>query len=345
MVCGVLLNWTISLVYIRDWAQFGGLRTGEKILLIMGSSNILLQLFYTFNFAIYFFFSYNREIPPHVANNSMVEQIIFDYDKKDIFISGIFVSSQTCSWDTEEHADDFIISSPGPPISSKDYEPDVDFIFVLRCFPALGLMPGSPPSSSPASITNFTHGLFVWFRRMISTSLWLLLLLSAVGSFIISVFSIWALNVEIEANPLDNRTSGRSIIKGTFYFSRVYVKIGTVLGSFLPFMLTLLSILLTFSSLIRHVRKIKQNYSGFTQQAHVNAIRRMCLLFVLSAIFCIAQLMFFASRPSSSPDSLVSISWFIVLSFPTADAIIIIQTSSNIQKIFLKTFCAGKHGR
>lgn len=194
------------------------------------------------------------------------------------------------------------------------------------------------------SISNFPHQPFLWFRKTMSTSLWPLLLLSAAGSFAIGVSSIWALNADIETNSLDNRTGGSSFVKGTFYFSPFYVNIATILGCFVPFSLTFLSILLTFCSLTRHVKKLKKNYSGFTRQAHNNAIRRMCRMFTLSAVFCISQLMFFPSRPGSSPDALVTISWSLILVYPTADAIVIIQASSKIQKIFGETFCSGKHG-
>ncbi|XP_044130506.1 taste receptor type 2 member 9-like [Bufo gargarizans] len=194
------------------------------------------------------------------------------------------------------------------------------------------------------SIVNFTHQLFLWSKKIISTSLWLLLLLSALWSCIISVSSIWAFNVETESNSFNNCTGGSSFIKGTFYFSHFYVQIATFLGSFLPFLLTFLSILLTFSSLIKHVRKMKQNYKGFTQQTHINAIRKMCLLFILTIIFYIAQSMFFSSKPSSSPDALVIISYSVILNFPTANAFIIIQASSKIQKLFKRTLCLRKYG-
>ncbi|XP_069841126.1 taste receptor type 2 member 2-like [Dendropsophus ebraccatus] len=195
-----------------------------------------------------------------------------------------------------------------------------------------------------ATITNFTHQLFLWFRKMISTSLWLLLSLSALDSFIVAVSSIWALNVEIETDSLDNCTGGNSFIKGMLSFHPSYVLVGAILGSFLPFALTLLSILLTFASLIKHVNKIRQKNSGFTRQAHINAIRRMFLLLTICSIFCICQLMLLPSRVGSSYSSLVTISQILMIIFPIADAIVIIQASSKMQQTLVKTFCtcAGK---
>ncbi|KAM4023621.1 taste receptor type 2 member 140-like [Anomaloglossus baeobatrachus] len=192
------------------------------------------------------------------------------------------------------------------------------------------------------SIANFTHQLFLWSKRTIPSSLWLLLLLSAVESLVIGVSSIWSLIVETEDSSSDNCTDEVFFVKGTFYFSLLHVQIATVLGSFLPFVLTLLSILLTFSSLIRHMRRMKKSYCGITQQAHIKAIRSISLLLSLSAVFCIAQLMLFSGKASSSPDVLVTISWFLITVFPTANAIITIQVSSNIQKTFVKTFWARK---
>ncbi|XP_073502373.1 taste receptor type 2 member 9-like [Phyllobates terribilis] len=195
------------------------------------------------------------------------------------------------------------------------------------------------------SIANFTHRLFLWSKRTISSTLWLLLLLSAVESFIIGISSIWSLNVEIEVSSPDNSTGEVFFVKGTFYFSLLHVQIATVLGSFLPFILTLLSILLTFSSLIRHMSRIKKKYSGITQQAHINGIRRISLLLLLSAVFCVTQLMYFSGRSSTSLDALNIISWLLITVFPAANAIIIIQASSKIKKAFVKIFCFGKHGR
>ncbi|XP_063789032.1 taste receptor type 2 member 40-like [Pseudophryne corroboree] len=193
------------------------------------------------------------------------------------------------------------------------------------------------------TITNFRYGLCVWLQRISSSSLLLLLLLTAGGTFLIGLLCIWNIKVEAEMKGSENSTLGTSFISGTFNVNPLYALIATCLGCCLPFILIIYSIILTVSSLLRHVCKMKQSDSGFTRpklQAHINAIRTVTLILVVYIIFCIAEIVLFTCKFSSAPDDKLLTSWSIVMSYPTAESIITIQASSKLRKVSVEKFSA-----
>ncbi|XP_063789034.1 taste receptor type 2 member 40-like [Pseudophryne corroboree] len=115
------------------------------------------------------------------------------------------------------------------------------------------------------TITNFRYVLCVWLQRISSSSLLLLFLLTAGGTFLIGLLSFWNTKIEAEVKGSENSTSGTSFFSGTFNVNPLNSLITTILGCVLPFILILYSILLTVSSLLRHVCNMKQSDSGFTR--------------------------------------------------------------------------------
>ncbi|XP_063789033.1 taste receptor type 2 member 40-like [Pseudophryne corroboree] len=193
------------------------------------------------------------------------------------------------------------------------------------------------------TITNFRYGLCVWLQRISSSSLLLLLLLTAGGTFLIGLLCIWNIKIEAEVKGSENSTVGTSFISGTFNVNPLYSLITTCLGCGLPFILILYSIILTVSSLLRHVCNMKQSDSGFTRpklQAHLNAIRTVTLILIVFVTFCIAEIVLSTAKFSSPPNEKLVICWVIVMSYPTAESIIDIQASSKLRKVFVETFSA-----
>ncbi|MEE6513459.1 hypothetical protein FKM82_021105 [Ascaphus truei] len=140
-------------------------------------------------------------------------------------------------------------------------------------------------------IANCMHRLFLRVKLWVSSVLQNVLLMSAVGSFIISVPSLWTCRqIDPQENSTHSLTANCSAVSETpaFYISNIVIVV--VPGCGLPFLLSLISIGLTLTSLWGHVWRMKQKTSDFSiprLQVHSRAARTMILLVVLSMSLCI----------------------------------------------------------
>ncbi|XP_040211657.1 taste receptor type 2 member 41-like [Rana temporaria] len=106
------------------------------------------------------------------------------------------------------------------------------------------------------SITNLSYGFFIWIKRIVSNFLSHLLFLTALGMFIVSVPWFWAVHGGSPLQSLKNSTRAFVIRYG---IRLSYFMPGIFLGVILPFCLSLLCLVLTFSFLLRHVWRVKNN--------------------------------------------------------------------------------------
>ncbi|XP_073490732.1 taste receptor type 2 member 40-like [Aquarana catesbeiana] len=183
------------------------------------------------------------------------------------------------------------------------------------------------------SITNLSYGFFIWIKRILSNFLSQLLFLTALGMFIVTVPCFWAVNAESLIQSSVNSTN-TSVIGFHELFS--YRVSANILGANLPFFLGLLCLVLTFSFLIRHVWRVKNNDSGSTRpnlQAHVTALRTIFFLLLMFSIFCVYQVIYFL--PSSS---LSIVFWNLQLLSPSVEAAVIFQASNKLRRIILRRF-------
>ncbi|XP_040211586.1 taste receptor type 2 member 4-like [Rana temporaria] len=189
------------------------------------------------------------------------------------------------------------------------------------------------------TITNIR--IFTWMKRILVSFLPHLLFLSVVVSFILPVLSVLYLQVQISD---DNSTLSNGF--------RVSIPDSVVLlvmcfCSFPPFLVTLGALVVTMSSLFRHIRKVKKNDSGFAPpnlQAHVSAVRTMILFLLLALIVNVAEIvkLMGLSFFNFSMGTAEFIIWLLAVTFPSAEAAIIIQSSRKLKKRFLQMFCAGR---
>ncbi|XP_075687762.1 taste receptor type 2 member 40-like [Rhinoderma darwinii] len=190
-----------------------------------------------------------------------------------------------------------------------------------------------------SSITTFSHRLFPWMKRCLTTSLPRLLVSTGLASFVISFPAIWIIFVNIQGQYIGNGTFVLSSL-GIASRSIVYTAVVNLLGCCLPFVVIFVSLVTSVSSLLRHVWNIKQNNSERIRpklQSHINAIRTMTLLLILSGTFYTAENILFSIE--SMEDVKFVVSWFLIIVFPTAEAAIIIQASLKLRKIFLGAVC------
>ncbi|XP_040211618.1 taste receptor type 2 member 40-like [Rana temporaria] len=179
------------------------------------------------------------------------------------------------------------------------------------------------------SITNLSYGFFIWLNRSVSNFLSHLLFLTALGVFIVSVPRFWATNADsLQSSENSTKASGNRYLE--FYLPT------NTLGCILPTCLSLLFLVLTFSFLLRHVWRVKNNDSGSTRpnlQAHVTALRTIFFLLLMFAIFCMTQAVAFFQN-----SSLFTVSWDLQLLSQSVEAAVIFQASKKLRRIILRRF-------
>ncbi|XP_073490747.1 taste receptor type 2 member 7-like [Aquarana catesbeiana] len=182
------------------------------------------------------------------------------------------------------------------------------------------------------SITNLSYGFFIWIKRIVSNFLSQLLFLTALGMFIVSVSWFWIVYAESIPSS-ENSTEASGIV---FYAFFSYSVTANTLGVILPFCLSLLCLVLTFSFLIRHVWRVKNNDSGSTRpnlQAHVTALRTIFFLLLIFTFFCVSQMDIFLQN---SP--LYIVFWNLQLLSPSVEAAVIFQASNKLRRTILRRF-------
>ncbi|XP_077130067.1 taste receptor type 2 member 40-like [Ranitomeya variabilis] len=184
------------------------------------------------------------------------------------------------------------------------------------------------------TISTFSHPFFVWSKRNISMYLPRLLLLSAAGCFFISLPAIWTATVEVTLQSPVNSSLDPIVISGSFHFQSVHIQLASFIGCCVPFLLILVSVMVTNSSLIRHLWRIKQKESGLSQtknQAHANAIRTMWRFLIISIIFYLNNILFFSINPNPA-DPHTFVSWLIFMIFPTAESLVIMISNPRLRR-------------
>ncbi|XP_040211598.1 taste receptor type 2 member 40-like [Rana temporaria] len=183
-------------------------------------------------------------------------------------------------------------------------------------------------------IVHFTHQVFIWVRRTLSSWLPWGLVLSGVGSIALGIVNIWAVKM---ATMYYNSTLLVTSYMEAKPLSLAFTAMSIFLGFCLPFIISSVSLLTTAVSLFRHIWNMKHQDSGFSPaqvQVHVNAIRTMILLLLLDVFFCISEMTVYYLMSV--------ICWIVVTVFPTLEAAIIIQSSPTLSKVVLGRLCTGR---
>lgn len=190
------------------------------------------------------------------------------------------------------------------------------------------------------SISNFTHKHLVGLKRVLSFFLPQVLLLSTIITFVMSVLSIWEIHTLSRDHPSTNSTQDAPSVFADYHIPKACTVVAKVLGCCLPFNLAMVSTGVTTSSLIRHMKKMKQNFSGNNGpnlQVLINTTRTMVLFLTLSAISYIVGLFFLSVI---YVDNLMIISILLITPFPLIEAIIIIQAVPKLRKMIVGKVCS-----
>ncbi|XP_018429668.1 PREDICTED: taste receptor type 2 member 8-like [Nanorana parkeri] len=188
------------------------------------------------------------------------------------------------------------------------------------------------------TITNLSYRFFIWLKRIVSNFLSQVLFLTALAIFPVSFLNIWVFNDESQIQSTKNSTEA-SIIRVLYNGNYPYFVPVTFLGCILPFCLSLLCLLLTFSFLVRHVWRVKNNDSGSSRpnlQAHVTALRTIFFLLLMFTSFSISQVLIFII--TSQETVIQTVSWNLQLLSPLVEAAVIFQASNKLKRIILRRF-------
>ncbi|XP_077306010.1 taste receptor type 2 member 9-like [Lithobates pipiens] len=229
-------------------------------------------------------------------------------------------------------------------------------------------------------IVSFKLSFFIYLKTNITNVVTRFLIGSGVGSFATSLASIWEINLKLTRNVTSssfivganvnlsditgnvtsspwivnpnmelaaitgNITSSPRMIEATIQLSKTYQFLTITFGCCLPFVLAVLSIILTLTSLLVHYHSMKYNPSGFSVprlDAHMRAARTMVYLIVFYSIFYLSEVSLLASSLTvQSTSDLAAL--FFVLIYPTAQSTIVILGNSKLCPTLLKSSWSGK---
>ncbi|XP_073490716.1 taste receptor type 2 member 40-like [Aquarana catesbeiana] len=186
-------------------------------------------------------------------------------------------------------------------------------------------------------ITNFNHQMFLWIKRNLLAFLNQVLFLAGVGSLAIALLVyMWRCTVLSLVNNSANGTTIEDVSITYFY------KTGAIiLGSFLPFTGIAISLVVSLSSLLKHVNNVSQ--AGIDVQVHVTLIKSIVMFLILSVSYFLIYIINLtaAFKPK---DPLQCIILLLVVLTPTMETMIIIQASPKMRKNFPGWFCARGTG-
>nr|DBA18886.1 TPA: hypothetical protein GDO54_014780 [Pyxicephalus adspersus] len=189
------------------------------------------------------------------------------------------------------------------------------------------------------SIIISNHRLFIWTKKILSSQMPLLLLLSGIGSFLLTFPLTFSLQIKSQQQDSGNSTSIVWVMSYNVYLQQLL----NIVGCFLPSFCIFLSMISTVLSLVRHIQRMRNNEMGFASpklHAHTSAIRTMLLFLTLSVVFYVCETLLYVEHGFDDPMTFIKL--LIVTIFPTAEAAIIIQASPQLQITILGWFCRVK---
>ncbi|XP_040211596.1 taste receptor type 2 member 41-like [Rana temporaria] len=181
-------------------------------------------------------------------------------------------------------------------------------------------------------ITNSGHRLFLWIKRNLLAFLNQVLFLTGVGSLAIALLAyMWRYNVFFLRY---NSTNGTTI--EDISLTDLCKTSAIILGSCLPFIGIAISLVVSLSSLLKHVNNLSQ--TSFNVQVHVVVIKAMVLFLILSLFFFVCYALTL-TKVYKNDNPMYFIIQSLMLIIPTLESIIIIKASPKLRKNFPRWFC------
>ncbi|XP_053550815.1 taste receptor type 2 member 40-like [Bombina bombina] len=162
-----------------------------------------------------------------------------------------------------------------------------------------------------------------------------LLLVTALGCFSISVPSIWYLNIVPQPDVTRNLTTNNIPNSQVMFHDYLHYEVFLIaLGGIVPLIISITCLLITVTSLLRHVWRIKLNATNMSDpqlDAHYRACKTMVMLATVFVVLIMAQLTYLTLTAAN-----VSLEMMIVHClgqlFPTELSVILILSSCKLKK-------------
>uniref|UniRef100_A0A6I8PSM4 Taste receptor type 2 n=1 Tax=Xenopus tropicalis TaxID=8364 RepID=A0A6I8PSM4_XENTR len=179
-------------------------------------------------------------------------------------------------------------------------------------------------------LVNFSNRFFIRLKREASGVVTYCLLGTAVILFSTRLPIIWSVQITTDQNL--------TRISNVLYDNIVHLSFNTIFIYFLPTIITSFCIGLSLMSLLKHVRKMKQNTSQFWNpqlKSHIKACRTMFLLLTVNLIFFLS-ISIFSMLFSKTEGTGQYVTRFIMLLNPSSQAIILLFGTSRLATAWSK---------
>nr|DBA18882.1 TPA: hypothetical protein GDO54_014776 [Pyxicephalus adspersus] len=191
------------------------------------------------------------------------------------------------------------------------------------------------------NISKFSPQILTLIKRNLSILLPYILFFTGAGSMVITFLYLWKVEASFSGDSMNrtrNATShAQSIVDNTLFYAIFLF----IFGCCVPFVGVMFFLLVTVTSLLKHVWNI--GYTGWNVQVYTTAIRTMLMFLILLILFYISDIVNFATGDTSQSFTFI-ITWLLMVMFPSAEALIIIQASPKLRKTFPRWFCIRANG-
>ncbi|XP_068103531.1 taste receptor type 2 member 140-like [Hyperolius riggenbachi] len=187
-------------------------------------------------------------------------------------------------------------------------------------------------------LVKHSHRFFLQLKKTLSSSTVLILILTMLGMVFINLPSIWAIDQVFPQNETIIQSGDNYQIK----INDLFGVLNLVCGGCFPFMATFVCIGFSVASLLSHVWRRQKNVSLNTSspqtQGLLRAVRTMSLQLTINGVLYMAVI-FVYQTPFASETILDLIQWTIIVSFPSAQAIILILGNPKLcDRLFCQAF-------
>ncbi|KAM5152760.1 taste receptor type 2 member 40-like [Mantella aurantiaca] len=177
-------------------------------------------------------------------------------------------------------------------------------------------------------IVKFSYQPFLWIQTRFSSFVAPGLMVTATGSLLINLPFIWTVRIDFLQNVTSPSEKNYDV-----EMNLPYTVFNMMAGCGLPFLLTLTSMGLSVTYLLKHVFRVKGNGSHFRDsqlEAHIRAVRTMVLRLILDLTFCLIISGSLTSEFSFG-NSWNVVCWILVAFYPTAQSVLLILGNSTLK--------------
>ncbi|KAM8962442.1 taste receptor type 2 member 8-like [Pelodytes ibericus] len=188
------------------------------------------------------------------------------------------------------------------------------------------------------SIVSFKLRLFIRMKMRIPFVVTGSLVVSGVGSLLISILSMFHVRID-HVQQADNNTSNMFLSSTSIHISPAFRAVAITIGCCIPFSMAVLSVVLILTSLWTHAWNMKtsSSFSAAQVSAHVRASKVVIYLIFLFAFFLTSEVSLLSSSLAQQ-NIWQFLSLFFVLIYPTAQSIILILGNSKLRNRGRKMF-------